>query len=55
MAVAMSCFARCSRPRSQRSTNVSDFGCASSRPQSRPSTFISTKRVAFHSLLQKLR
>ncbi len=51
----MSAFACCTRPSSHRSTNESSAG-ASGRPStSLPSTFISTNRVAFHSLLQKLR
>ena len=36
-------------------TVESSTGAYSSSPQSLPSVFISTKRVAFHSLLQKLR
>ena len=52
---AMSCLARCRQPSSQRSAKVCVCGSVGSRPQSFPSTFISTKRDAFHSLLQKLR
>src|SRR6266571_6610377 len=46
---------RCSWLVIQRSTEDSMTGFDSSCPQSLPSQFIRTKRVAFHSLLQKLR
>ena len=46
---------RCSWLTIQRSTSRASTGAASSWPQSLPSEFISTKRVAFQSLLQKLR
>jgi hypothetical protein len=39
----------------QRSTVESSTGAAGSSPVSLPSQFMSTKRVAFQSLLQKLR
>ena len=47
--------ARCRVLTIQRSQVDSSTGALSSSPQSLPSVFISTKRVAFHSLLQKLR
>jgi hypothetical protein len=51
----MSAFACCMRPSNQRSTNESSAATSSPACTSLPSTFISTNRVAFHSLLQKLR
>ncbi|MNZ76046.1 hypothetical protein D3C78_945410 [compost metagenome] len=49
-----SCSQRCRAEMIQRSTGDSSTG-SSLAPQSLPSVFSSTKLVAFHSLLQKLR
>ena len=48
-------FACCIRPSSQRPTNESSAGASARDSTSFPSTFISTNRVAFQSLLQKFR
>ena len=52
---ATSASVRCRRLMIQRSQIGELDRRVSSSPQSLPSVFISTKRVAFHSLLQKLR
>ena len=50
-----SSFASCMRCSSHWSTNESSAGASARDSTSFPSTFISTNRVAFQSLLQKFR
>ena len=51
----MSCFACCKAPEQPAIDERERLRRGLVRPTSLPATFISTKRVAFHSLLQKFR